>query len=59
MTNTFTYLTSSSVSVAAADQQTKEWLYSNKVVLAYFLHYCHHHNHHNHDGLWSLWNCIS
>ena len=58
MTDTFTYLTSSSVSVAAADQQTKEWLYSNKVVLAYFLHYCHHHNHHNHDGLWNLWNCI-
>ena len=39
MTDTFTYLTSSSVSVAAADQQTKEWLYSNKVILAYFLQY--------------------
>ena len=51
MTDTFTYLTSSSVSVAAADQQTKEWLYSNKVILAYFLPYCHHHNLHSHDGL--------
>ena len=41
--------------MAAADQQTKEWLYSNKVILAYFLNYCHHHNHHNRSFRLMAW----